>query len=136
MTPEEVHKRGEGFCAAHNSHNISEIMKWYSDDVQMSEFGVGAISMDKEQATKFIEGMHSTCENLTLTTIKHYGSKEWSVWEYTLKFNHVTEIPGVPGEPDGSLRYMRGAALQWWNDRNAIYKEHAYANWVEEGATK
>ena len=130
MTPEEVSARGEGFAAAHNSHDLDRIMSWYSDDLELSEYGVGALAMDKAQARTFVAGMMEACQDLQLTTIAHYGGAEWSVWEYSLQFKHIKASPALPGTPDGRVMRMQGAALQWWNSKGQICKERAYANWT------
>ena len=60
-----------------------------------------------------MEHTYKTVPGFKLVTHGVHGSKEFSVWEWTLKFKAV-QTDDVRGIDTGKETWMRGCSLHWW----------------------
>lgn len=61
----------------------------------------------------FMLHTHKTVPGFRLVTHGVHGTKDFSVWEWTLKFR-ATETDQIRGIEVGKETWMRGCSLHWW----------------------
>lgn len=94
--------------------DVTEILKSYDErEVDFSDHAWGAANIDRNGLIAFLEETYTTVPGLKMITHGVHGTKEFSVWEWTLKFR-ATEDDKVRGLEKGKEMWLRGCSLHWW----------------------
>lgn len=98
--------------------------------------------LNRTQFVAFLHETYTTVPGLKMVTHGVHGSKEFCVWEWTLKFV-AAEDDKIRGLEKGKAMWLRGCSLHWWRLREGgnadvpedwrIYKEGDYAGVVPVG---
>ncbi|KUJ19955.1 uncharacterized protein LY89DRAFT_779830 [Mollisia scopiformis] len=122
-----------------NTHAVDSLLSHYIDEgLDYSDYGAGAINMDKAGLTTYFNNMFSGCGNLKVSTVAVSGSKNFTTWEWNLSFNYNTaveqasgDVDFTPDKADGREVRMVGVTIAWWNEEGMVWKNHDYAKAVE-----
>ncbi|KAE8451896.1 hypothetical protein EG329_002737 [Mollisiaceae sp. DMI_Dod_QoI] len=134
-----IEKRLASIQEAINTQAVESLLSHYIDEgLDYSDYGAGAINMDKSGLRSYFHNFFSGCSNLKISTVVVSGTKNFTVWEWNLTFNYNTAIVQASGDADftpdkadGREIKMVGVSIAWWNGEGKVYKNHDYAKGVE-----
>jgi len=141
-----LEERQEVLTRKFEAGDVNEIMKCYDDqDVDFSDHAWQADHLNRTDFISFLHSTYATVPGLKMVTHGVNGTKEFSVWEWTLKFV-AKENDEIRGLMRGKEMWLRGCSLHWWKVRDGgdedivadwkIWKEGDYAGSVPVGKSE
>ncbi|KAF2728926.1 hypothetical protein EJ04DRAFT_84907 [Polyplosphaeria fusca] len=106
-------QRQAPLTALFESGNVDEILEFYDRDLSFSDHAWKATKLNYEQFRDFLKSTYDTSSSLMMETHGVHGTKEFSVWEWTLKVV-AGEDDEIRGLVKGKEIVLRGCSLHWW----------------------
>lgn len=118
---EAVKTRQERLIAAYNSHNVDELMQFFSKKVTYSDFGVNSLNKDYDALKAFFTEVFAKTENLTYEARSISGTETFTAWEFDLTFKYVETTDIMGGlSAEGQRIKIQDAGLYWWAEEEVV----------------
>ena len=135
MTP-DLQARQDRVAAAHNAGDPKQTMTLFTENIDYSDYAMGALHMDAPTLLAFFTENQKISGDMHVGTRTHQGTEDFTVWEWDLSFKYIQESPALPGvEAKGQPMKMVGCSLMWWTKEKGewkIYKRNDYASFAKD----
>ncbi|MCJ1299755.1 hypothetical protein MMC08_002548 [Hypocenomyce scalaris] len=91
----------ERLIAAYKSHNVDQLLSFFSKRTSYSDYGVGHIDMDFKAVQAFVIEMFKKTADMNLDIHSISGTETFTAWENEMSFKFVEESELLLGGSGG-----------------------------------
>ena len=121
VSTEAVSTRQERLLAAYNSHDVDELMAFFSKKVVYSNYGAGKLNKGYDALKAFFTEVFAKTEDLTYEPRSISGTETFTAWEYDATFKYKETSAMMGGMPaEGQTIKLQDAGLYWWAEEEVV----------------
>ncbi len=123
--PNELEKISEGLEAAWNSHDIEQILSFFTDDCVYEDIGAGKVNHGKEEIRTYLSDMLAFSSDVQFKFTSFFGEGNRIANEWIMSGTHTGNTPELPAT---GKKYSIRAASITETQNGKISKNYDYWN--------
>ncbi len=106
----DVKKMMGEYISAWNSHDVNQILSFFTDDGVLEDLALGVVSHGKKELTAFLNSSFTDIPDMKFKIKSDIGAGDWSGMEWVMSGTFVhSSLPGMPAT--GKVFSVRGASI-------------------------